>query len=222
MVAPPVRSKWGPLHADTTNFRFRTLDGGAGDDILRGQGGTDRFIGGTGNDQFVVYNSLSTIAESPNEGYDIVYYAGTGTFFIGDNVEEARLSGSGIGLTGNASDNLLVGNSSNIGSTIAAGAGNDTIWGTTAADTLNGGAGNDTIYSQGGADRFVYDTLGWGYDAISGFVAGQAKLDFRGSGLSFGQLAINTNGVNTQVEYGGWAILVFGMSNLTAADFIFG
>jgi Ca2+-binding RTX toxin-like protein len=206
---------WGSAYGDT-------LDGGAGDDILRGQGGADVMTGGNGNDQFVVYNSLATITENPGEGYDIVYYAGTGAFFIGDNVEEARLSGSGIGLTGNASDNLLVGNSSNLGSAIFAGAGNDTIWGTTAADTLNGGAGNDTFYSQGGADRFIYDQLGWGYDAISGFVAGQAKLDFTGSGLSFSQLVIASNGVNSQVEYGGWAILVFGVANLTASDFIFG
>ncbi len=199
-----------------------TLDGGAGNDSLYGGGGADRFIGGAGNDHFVVTSSLSIIGENPGEGYDIVYFSGTGTLLIGDNVEEGRLAGSGIGLIGNASDNLLVGNIGNVASSLTGGGGNDTIWGTTAADTFNGGAGNDTMYSQGGADRFLYDTLGWGYDAISGFVAGQARLDFRGSGLSFSQLAINTNGVNTQVEYGGWAILVFGVPNLTAADFIFG
>lgn len=86
---------WGSAFADT-------LNGGAGNDILRGQGGADSFIGGTGNDQFVVFSALATITENAGEGYDIVYFDGAGTLFIGNNVEEARLFGAGTGLTGNA------------------------------------------------------------------------------------------------------------------------
>ena len=206
---------WGSAFGDT-------LDGGAGDDVIRGQGGADVMRGGTGDDVFVVHSSATTIIEGAGEGYDTVFYAGTGSFSIGANIEEARLSGSGVGLAGNAGDNLLVGNSSGLSSTIRGGAGNDTIWGSSGADVLEGGAGNDTFYSQGGADRFVYAAPGWGYDQIAGFTQGAAKLDFTGSGIGFGQLALNGARGNTQVEYGGWAILVFGVSSLTAGDFIFG
>lgn len=208
---------WGSGFADT-------LNGEAGDDIMRGQGGADVMAGGEGNDQYVVFNSGATITEAADAGTDIVYFAGTGTFFIGENVEEARLVADGTGLGANALANLLVGNSSGLASLIDGGAGHDTIWGTAAADTLIGGAGNDIIYSQGGADRILYNATGWGYDQVAGFTAGQAKIQFSaGSGVTqFGQLALNSAGGNTQVEFGGFAILVFGLASMTESDFIFG
>lgn len=86
---------------------------------------------------------------------------------------------------------------------------------------MTGGAGNDTIYSQGGADRFVYAAPGWGYDQIGGWVAGQAKFDFTGLGISFAQVSIISANGNSQVQYGADGVLVFGLATLTAADFLF-
>ena len=206
---------WGSSFADT-------LNGGAGDDIMRGQGGNDVMAGGVGNDQYVVFASGAVVTELTNEGYDIVYYAGPGTFNLGQNVEEARLVELGAGLIGGNGAELLVGNSSGLGSTIVANGGNDIIFGTAAADSFTGGAGDDTIYSQGGADIFRYDAAGWGVDQIAGFAAG-AKLQFAAtSGVTaFGQLNLNFGGGNTQVNHANGVILVFG-ATLNVNDFIFG
>ena len=205
---------WGSPFADT-------LNGGAGDDIMRGQGGADVMAGGVGNDQYVVFDMGASVTEAFGEGYDIVYSAAAGNFVIGDNVEEARLVTTGTGLVGNALTNLLVGNSSNVGSTLNGAGGDDIIFGTTAADIFIGGTGDDTLYSQGGADVFRYDAPGWGIDQIGGFTAG-AKLQFlAGSGVtSFGQLNLNVAGSNTQVNHANGVILVFG-AVLTASDFLF-
>ena len=208
---------WGSAFADL-------LNGNLGNDIIRGQGGADTMLGDDGNDQFVVFDVNAVIMEDSLRGYDIVYYAGPSGgpgFFIGANVEEARLVATGTGLIGNASDNLLVGNSSGLASVIDGGAGEDIIYGTAAADTLTGGAGNDTFYSQGGADRFVYASTGWGYDQIGGWVAGQAKFDFTALNISFAQLSVvNANG-NSQVQFGTDAVLVFNVAPLTSGDFLF-
>lgn len=80
------------------------------------------------------------------------------------------------------------------------------------------------IYSQGGADRFLYNAADWGYDQVAGFTAGQAKIQFAaGSGVTqFNQLFLNSAGGNTQVEFNGHAILVFGVASMAESDFIFG
>ena len=205
-----------------------TLRGGAGDDITRGQGGNDVMAGGAGNDQFVVFTSNSTVVENANEGYDILYFAGSGNFTWVDELEEVRLVDQGAGLVygGAAAVNkLLVGNNAGLASSIFGGNGSDIIYGTAAADTLAGGAGNDTIYSQGGADRIYTEVLNWGFDLVGGFsTAAGAKLQFAAaSGVtSFAQLGINSAGGNTQVSFGSSAILLFGVASLTANDFIFG
>lgn len=206
---------WGSPFADT-------LSGGAGDDIMRGQGGADIMAGGTGNDQYVVFDRNATVIENLNEGYDIVYFAGTGSFFIGNNVEEARLVASGTGLVGNALDNLMAGNSSGLASTLDGGAGNDIMFGTAVADRFIGGAGNDTMYTQGGADVFAYRAAGWGYDRIAGWTPGACKLQFEAaSGVtSFAQLSVIAANGNTQVDYAGSTIVVFGVA-LTQSDFLF-
>ncbi len=207
---------WGSGFADT-------LNGNLGDDVLRGQGGADSMIGGADNDQYVAFDAGCIITEALNDGYDIVYFAGLAntTLNIGANVEEARLVSTATALIGNALGNLLVGNNAGAASAIDGGGGADTIFGTTAADTLTGGAGDDALYSQGGADRFRYSGPAWGYDQIAGFVQGSAKLDFTGSGITFPQLTIVSGGGNSQVEFGGSAILVFGVATLVAGDFLF-
>ncbi len=205
---------WGSAFSDV-------LNGNLGDDIIRGQGGMDQMYGGAGNDQFVVFDAGSFVYENDGEGYDIVYFVGAGTFDVGANVEEARLSVSGTGLVGNAGNNLLVGNSSGLPSTLSGGAGNDTLWGTAAADIVTGGTGDDTFYSQGGTDIFRYDAGNWGVDQIAGFTAG-ARLEFIAtSGVTnFSQLNVNVANGNTQVNYGADVILVFG-AVLTSSDFLF-
>lgn len=204
---------WGSSFADS-------LFGGAGDDIMRGQGGADQMAGGTGNDSYVVFSAAVTITEAADAGYDTVWIdIPASTFFaLAPNIERANLAGASNALIGNGLDNVLVGNpgSRNF---LYGNSGNDLIFGSAAADVLQGDDGNDIMYSLGGADQFVYYDSPWGYDQISGFVQGQARLLF--NGITFAQLTLNSANGNTQVEYNGNAILVFGVASMTAADFTF-
>lgn len=205
---------WGQGGADT-------LFGGAGNDIFRTGGGADQCTGNEGNDSYVILDTGATVTELAGQGYDIVYLGVAGSFAIGNFVEEARLFGAGNSLTGNAQDNLLVGNAA-VASSIDAGAGNDLVYGGEQGDVLVGGAGNDILYGLGGADQFRYVTTSTGFDQIADFSQAQGdKLYMVGSGVtSFGQLSI-VSGANTQITYGGNTIYLFNVASVSAADFIF-
>lgn len=112
------------------------FNGVAGNDVLRGEGGNDWLVGGAGTDLVYggagndtlggdVYDTLygglgddiydldnkSLIVEYAGEGYDQAY--GIGSFTLPDNVEKVTASGSGARtVVGNASDNLIVFNTS--------------------------------------------------------------------------------------------------------------
>lgn len=193
---------------------------GAGDDVAYTGGAfADTLIGGLGNDQFVLVDGSTIIIENPGEGIDTVWVNFTG-YTLAANTEFGRIYGaSNVALTGNGLDNGLV--AFGTGSTLDGDAGDDGLWGTSNAETFKGGLGNDAIYSFGGMDRYVYDAAVWGHDGIAGWVAGQ-KLDFTGSGLSFGDLAIVSGGGNSLVTYGASSIMILGAASLTAGDFIFG
>lgn len=205
---------WGSGFADS-------LYGGAGNDIFRGQGGADLYVGGTGDDQYVVLDAGTAITELSGEGYDTVWIglAADTDFTLAANTERGNLSGAANRLTGNASDNVLVGDA--VASRLDGMAGNDILFGSGFADTLTGGAGDDDIYTYGGADRIVYAATGWGVDRVVGFAQGQALLDFTGSGITFNQLSVTAAGGDTTVAYQGNTITVFG-AVLTQADFLFG
>ena len=205
---------WGSVYADT-------LNGGDGNDIMRGQGGDDQMTGGAGDDQYVVFSPGARLFEAAGGGYDIVYYVGPGTFMLGDEVEEGRLASEGTGLIGNASNNLLVGSNVGLGGVLDGRGGDDIIFGTPDADIITGGAGQDTMYSYGGADRFVYAGSNWGVDQLSGFTVGSAKLDFRGSGLSWRDLFVVPDGDNTLVVHQGSVIFLYGAQAVTQNDFMF-
>ena len=204
---------WGSSLADT-------LIGNFGDDIFRGQGGADVMRGNHGHDQFVVLDNTVIIEELAGQGYDTAWYAVSG-MAMAENVERANLSGTANGVAGNSGDNVIVGNPTLANAYLTGGAGHDTIYGGVAADLFRGDAGDDVLVSGGGADLFVYQAPGFGYDQIAGFVQGSAKIDFRGSGITFGNLFLNSANGNTQVEVFGSAILVFNVASLGASDFLF-
>ena len=204
---------WGSAFADV-------LDGGMGDDILRGQGGADTLRGGVGNDHFVIIDNLVVLFEAAGGGDDTAWVAVNG-YSVGANIERINLSGQANTAIGNASDNIIAGNPTMENAYLVGGAGADIIFGGGFADTFRGDAGDDTLYSMGGADCFVYQAPGWGYDAINGFMQGQARLVFTGSGIGFDALTIVTANGNSQVQHGGSAILLFGVASLTEADFLF-
>jgi len=153
----------------TGNAVNNSLSGGAGNDTLDGGAGTDTLIGGAGDDTYVVNMAGDVINETVagSDGIDQVNVAFTaaGTYILSANVENAFiLTGiHGVGLTGNSSNNLLIGGNGH--TALSGGIGND---------TLNGLGGNDTLTGGAGADLFIFDTSpGVGnVDTINDFQSG--------------------------------------------------
>ena len=128
------------------NSGANALTGGAGNDRLDGGTGNDTMTGGTGDDVFVVQAAGDSVVEAVGEGIDSVESSITITS-LAANVENLTLTGtSGIGGTGNALDNSILGNSG--ANALNGGGGND---------LLNGGGGADAMTGGMGDDRYVVD-----------------------------------------------------------------
>ncbi|WP_374764089.1 cadherin domain-containing protein [Yunchengibacter salinarum] len=154
------------------------IAGGSGNDVLQGRGGndrfevgldsgTDRFIGGNGDDTVTATADGVTIALNGFEagavetitggGFDGVTLAGRDSASFGrhDNIDLSQTNVTGIDRI-----ELRGGND-----TLVATAGDDVVLGGDGIDVLNGGAGNDSL--NGGAS---YDTVrgGAGNDSLFG------------------------------------------------------
>jgi Ca2+-binding RTX toxin-like protein len=148
-----------------------TLFGGAGNDKIIGSAGSNTINGGVGADEldggagqdFLSYEA-DTAGVTITLGAPGVLTIGKGGDAAGDKVKNFEHIFGGNGndkLTGNASDNTIVGGLGN--DTIFGLAGNDRLVGISGKNTLDGGVGNDRI--QGGSDE---DTLigGAGIDLL--------------------------------------------------------
>ncbi|MDC0933511.1 calcium-binding protein, partial [Arcobacteraceae bacterium] len=155
----------------TGDTNANTLTGGSGDDILDGGGvstsGTDSLIGGDGDDNFIVSNIGATVYDgsldaggSDVDTVDFSKIASSST----DTVNVDLVSGS-FTLNGNAvSGTTFIGIEGAIG-----GAGDDTIKGTSTANSLVGGTGDDTLIGNGASS---------GTDYINGGEGGEIDGDF--------------------------------------------
>ncbi|MBQ3059997.1 MAG: DUF4347 domain-containing protein [Desulfovibrio sp.] len=137
------------------------LEGGDGDDSLDGGSGdltgshadtADTMVGGKGDDMYIIRDKEQVVIEKAKEGTDEVYSfvnytldANVENLTLLDNVEQTGADHPIYG-TGNASANVLRGNSA--GNYLSGLAGNDTLHGgkSGGVDTLDGGAGNDVYY----------------------------------------------------------------------------
>ena len=200
-----------------------TFVGGAGNDVFyaaSGGAGT-KMVGGAGHDAFVVKNLGDQAFENAGEGYDTAYVAVDG-WTVGDNIEVAYLSGIATTITGNATGGNLVANIT-AGSTLTAGAGLTTFWGSSFADTFNAGPGGSTIYGYGGADEFHFGVVSWGLAEIADFSQAEGdKLNFQGSGLTFADLTITNYADKVQIKHEFDEIILYGVTApLVATDFVF-
>ena len=216
-----------------------TLNGGAGDDTLYGGTGADSMTGGTGNDSFVVDNASDVVTENAGEGFDQVFVTTSG-WTATANLEAVYLYGSVTVQLGSVGNDVLVCNAAAVDGSLDGSGGDDVLWGGGGNDTLTGGAGNDVLRGAAGndlliggtgndqlvggtgADIFRYQATGWGYDQIFDFNQGEGdKINLAGAATSFGQLTIYVVSGNTAVRLGGDRIDVYGVTNLTASDFLF-
>ena len=146
-----------------------TLIGGAGNDTLNGGAGADTMIGGTGNDTYIVDNAGDVVTEAAGEGTDTVFATVSYTLAAGSEVETLRVNvATGLTLTGNELDNIIIGNAGN--DTLIGGAGNDTLNGGAGADTMIGGIGNDTYFVDNVGD-VVTEAAGEGTDTVNASVS---------------------------------------------------
>src|SRR5690606_16836445 len=113
-----------------------------GNNRLDGGAGSDRLVGGLGDDTYSVDVAGDRITETKDGGHDIVY-SSAASYTIAANIEDLYLVDAAVGGTGNALANTIVGTSA--GNFMKGGAGNDVIWGRGGADTLRGDAGDDRL-----------------------------------------------------------------------------
>lgn len=141
------------------------LYGHGGDDVLDGSAGADSMSGGTGDDTYVVDDPGDVIRESTNQGTDAVH--STGSYALGDSLENLVLTGAATVGSGNDLANRLQGNDAD-----------NTLTGLGGDDVLQGGGGGDRLRGGAGSDTYVY-RLGDGLDYI-GDVSGINTLRFAG------------------------------------------
>lgn len=132
----------------TGNAVDNTLRGNAAVNVLRGLRGDDSYWVGAGD----------SVVERAGEGRDAVYADIAWT--LSANVEELRLiGGANIDGTGNALNNLLVGND-----------GDNTLSGASGEDEIRGGAGDDVMIVNSVGD-VVVEAAGEGNDTVRASVS---------------------------------------------------
>ncbi|PCI41026.1 MAG: hypothetical protein COB46_05190 [Rhodospirillaceae bacterium] len=215
--------------ADTLNISssYNTIDAGAGDDTITVRGGANylSILGGTGNDELIVYNTEYAALDLAK----ITDAGGTNTFtmstFFGgtysmNTYSAAYATASAGGFTlakfsGEHAGGAITVTALATASILNGSVHNDTLLGGLGNDTIIGGIGNDTLTGGTGADIFTYtatDQLG---DTITDFVDADDTLSFsraafNGDGNSDGALDVlgtsATSGVTSSAAAGEYFI----------------
>jgi Ca2+-binding RTX toxin-like protein len=143
------------------------LYGDAGNDILAGGAGNDTMEGGLGDDLYDVDTTGDIVIERASEGIDTIQASFDYTLL--ENFENLTLIETALNGTGNAADNVLIGD--NLANILTALQGNDTLDGGLGADRMIGGVGDDTYFVDNAGD-VVTELAGEGIDQI------RARIDF--------------------------------------------
>ena len=159
------------------------IDGGSGNDTLRGLGGGDTYLFGKGSGQDVIEESIDTVYEDqpdtisflPNVSSTEVKFlkVGNDLKISIDSETDTLTIKNHFGSRYNAVEFFKFNDGTTLTATqVTTGAvqaqstsGNDTITGTSGADLLDGGAGNDILRGGDGADTYQF-TTGFGQDVI--------------------------------------------------------
>lgn len=130
-----------------------TLEGGAGNDRIRGGGGDDTIRGGAGNDRIEAGAGNDTVS------------GGTGRDYINGSVGNDTLrgdSGNDVVYGGDGNDTVEGGTGADY---LEGSRGNDTLRGGTGRDILSGGIGDDNLQGGSGGDVLY---AGQGRDTLDG------------------------------------------------------
>ncbi len=154
-----------------------TVYGSAAGDTIVGGDGSDYLYGDAGDDTFII-NDTDTGYNRYNGGDGSDTVLGT---VLDDEIHISSFSGANTVevIDGQGGVNRIVGSSSNntlnFSATqllsiaeIDAGAGNDTVTGTSTQDVILGGPGSDYLYGGEGDDRFVVTPGDTGFDRYNG------------------------------------------------------
>jgi len=150
------------------------LAGDLGDDMLDGGLGADTMDGGGGDDTLYVDDADDQIIEAVGDGTDTVLATVNYTLDAGQEVEVLRGVGTtGLALTGNELDNVLLGttgdDSLDTGAgddEVRAGDGSDLITTSGTSAMIYAGEGNDTIRIDGSSTSSGYAEGGAGTDTV--------------------------------------------------------
>jgi Ca2+-binding RTX toxin-like protein len=164
------------------NAGANELSGGAGADLMAGQGG---------DDSYYVDNAADVVVEGAGGGNDRIYASASYVLAAGVQVEILATNGyfstTAINLTGNELANILSGN-----------IGNNVLDGGAGADSLNGGEGNDWYYVDHAGDT-VTDPGSQGtddrvYASVSYTLGAGAEIETLMTTSFTGTTAINLTG----------------------------
>jgi Ca2+-binding RTX toxin-like protein len=146
-----------------------SLTGGAGDDTLYGGPGAETMFGGDGNDIIVGGAGFNRV--NGNAGDDtIVGHSTVGDWLSGgqgnDTIDASASTGNNI-INGNMGNDTVIGG---LGAdTLRGGQGDDVIHAGSGNDWISGDLGNNTIYGGQGMDIFH---AGAGHDYVNGWHSG--------------------------------------------------
>jgi Ca2+-binding RTX toxin-like protein len=170
-----------------------SIVGTSGSDVLEGTSFQETLSGGQGDDTYYRFAPQDTIIEAPGEGTDTV--VGLDGVTLPANVENltlfeaGTLTGGAQRGTGNALNNVLIGNHAD--NVLDGGAGNDTLIGGSifidelggalgdGSDILIGGEGDDFLQAFGGGDLLIG---GSGNDTYVVFDANESIIESVGEG----------------------------------------
>lgn len=164
------------------------LVGGDGDDFANGQSGNDTLRGGVGIDTLLGGSGRTVVHDTIDA--DVVLGRNGFSTSRGDTVTASRLAFAIIG--GGASNNRFESQSTVTQVRFIGGDGDDTLIGTSLADTLEGGNGNDSLVGNLGDDALFGDD---GNDTLRGQTG-----DDRLSGGADDDLLDGGNGRNSLYE----------------------
>ncbi len=160
------------------------LVGGAGNDTMFGDGGTNVMLGGTGDDTIDGRGGVDDLdggsgidtASYASESAGVVVSLGAGTGGPSGAVDVLR---NFEGVTGGSGNDLVVGTDAferfSLGAgddQLSAGGGNDTADGGDGNDLLRGGAGRDVLAGGPGSDTVTYDERTSGEPVVVSLAAG--------------------------------------------------